>query len=140
MSNTFHLTEWGALKAGDVIRVWPPGTAFGDAVILGFDVDGNAKVSRPYVYASSVGTTMAEYPKELTPALREVLGMMCFELAPLAHGFRAAGYDIPEKVEAEQAFMLHWLIPFAIEHRERWRAAAGKELAKIAELVKARTT
>lgn len=66
--------------------------------------------------------------------------MTCFELGPLAHGFRAAGYDIPEKAEAEQAFMLHWLIPFALEHGDRWRAAAGKELAKIAELVKARTT
>lgn len=43
------------LKAGDVIRVFDG--AFSDAVILGFDAEGNAKVSRPYAYANSVGTT-----------------------------------------------------------------------------------
>lgn len=47
-----HSTQ---LHAGDVIRVFDG--AFSDAVILGFDAEGNAKVSRPYAYANSVGTT-----------------------------------------------------------------------------------
>lgn len=44
------------LHAGDVVRMNDFG-AFADSVILGFDGEGLAKVSRPYVYASSVGTT-----------------------------------------------------------------------------------
>lgn len=43
------------LRAGDVIRIFDG--AFSDAVILGFNVDGDAKVSRPYAYAGNVGTT-----------------------------------------------------------------------------------
>lgn len=43
-------------KAGDVVRAhgnW----AFPDAVIAGFDNKGNARLLRPYLYVSSVGTT-----------------------------------------------------------------------------------
>jgi hypothetical protein len=81
---------------------------------------------------------MAEYPKEMTPALREVLGMMCFEFIKLVQGFRAAGYEIKTRAEDEQAFMLHWLIPFALEHGDNWRQAAGVELSKIYEQAKAK--
>jgi|HubBroStandDraft_5_1064220.scaffolds.fasta_scaffold31999_3 hypothetical protein len=43
------------LHAGDVVRMndW---TAFADSVILGFNED-TVRLSRPYVYASGVGTT-----------------------------------------------------------------------------------
>lgn len=43
-----------AWKAGDVVRLgsWP----FADATVLGFNDDGYAKLARPYVYASSVGS------------------------------------------------------------------------------------
>ena len=51
----FHITESNGFKAGDVVRVFDG--PFGDAVILGFDEKGEAKVSRPYAYASCVGTT-----------------------------------------------------------------------------------
>lgn len=50
----FHHTEFNGFKAGDVVRVFDG--PFGDAVILGFDEKGEAKVSRPYAYASSTGT------------------------------------------------------------------------------------
>lgn len=62
---TFHHTEWKPTKdtgkdetfhAGDVIRLFDCG-AFGDAVILGFDDFGQVKLSRPYAYVSSAGTT-----------------------------------------------------------------------------------
>lgn len=43
------------LNAGDVIRVFDG--PFGDATILGFNEAGDALVSRPYAYASCVGTT-----------------------------------------------------------------------------------
>lgn len=48
---TFH--------AGDVVRsrlMDGNFSAFCDAVLLGFTEDGYAKLARPYVYASSVGT------------------------------------------------------------------------------------
>ena len=42
--------------AGDVIRLHTTGP-FMDAVILGFNDDGLALLSRPYAYASCTGTT-----------------------------------------------------------------------------------
>lgn len=56
---TFHLEQSGYWKVGDMARnknkdmLYP----FSDHVILGFSEDGYAKVSRPYVYASGIGTT-----------------------------------------------------------------------------------
>jgi hypothetical protein len=43
------------LRAGDVWKMtkW---NAFSDLVLLGFSADGYVKVSRPYLYASGVGT------------------------------------------------------------------------------------
>jgi hypothetical protein len=57
MRDSFHNeTDVGTtLRAGDVLRV--TSGAFPDAVILGFADNGNVKCSRPYAYASSVGTT-----------------------------------------------------------------------------------
>ncbi len=52
---SFHLTQSGFHRAGDVVRVFDG--AFGDAVILGFNDQGDAKVSRPYAYVSCAGTT-----------------------------------------------------------------------------------
>ena len=57
----------------------------------------------------------------------------------MAHGFRAAGYEIETSAEAEQAFMLHWLIPFALEHGSNWRRAAAEEMRKILDAAKAKT-
>lgn len=53
----YHLTESKdkQFHAGDVVRLGE--SAFMDAVILGFDDNDNAKISRPYAYVSSVGTT-----------------------------------------------------------------------------------
>ena len=73
-----------------------------------------------------------QYPKELTPALREVLGLMVFHTTPLAHAFRAAGHDIKRKTEDEQAFVLHWLIGLALEHGDGWRSKAADEIERMA--------
>lgn len=74
-----------------------------------------------------------DYPKEMTPALREVLGMMVFELSPIAHAFRAAGHGIKRRAEDEQAFVLHWLIGLALEHGDGWRAKAADEIERMAD-------
>jgi hypothetical protein len=75
-----------------------------------------------------------DYPKELTPALREVLGMMVFQLSPLAPALRAAGHDIKRKAEDEQAHVLHWLIGIVLEHGDDWRAKAEDEIERMAAL------
>lgn len=79
---------------------------------------------------------MSEYPKEMTPELREVLGLMVFTTGPIAHGFREAGEDIDCKVEAEQAFVLHWLIGLALQHGPAWRPIAAARLAEVVKQAK----
>lgn len=74
---------------------------------------------------------MAEYPKEMTPALREVLGQMIMTTCPIAHAMRVAGDVIPEKTEEEQAFVLHWMIGLVLEHGDNWRLVASAQLKDI---------
>jgi hypothetical protein len=46
------------LKAGHLIRPFgAESDGFSTMIILGFSDEGNAKVARPYAYASCVGTT-----------------------------------------------------------------------------------
>lgn len=75
-----------------------------------------------------------DYPKEMTPALREVLGKMVFELSPLAPALRAAGHDIKRKAEDEQAHVMHWLIGIALEHGDGWRQKAAEDIKRMAAL------
>lgn len=67
-------------------------------------------------------------PSEMTPAIREVLGMMIFTTGPIANGFRMAGCEIQKKAEEEQAFVLFWLLKHAIAHGDDWRKHAAEEL------------
>lgn len=82
------------------------------------------------------GSGLLEYPRDITPALHDILSMMVFELSPMAHAFRDAGFAIKERVEAEQAFILHWLIQTALEHGDNWRQVAGKRLGEIIDQAK----
>jgi hypothetical protein len=78
------------------------------------------------------------YPQEITPELRDVLGMMNFETCPIAHGFRDAGASIPRKVEEEQAYVLHWLIGHVLTAGPDWRKAAAIDLKAAADAIKAK--
>lgn len=79
------------------------------------------------------------YPVELTAELREVLGMPNFQRAPFAHAFRDAGRaEIERRAEAEQAFVLHWLIGIVLEHGADWRKVAGAELEPVIEEARAK--
>lgn len=96
--SSFHRTSYllnigtseQEIKAGDVLRVFEFGAPFGDAVILGFDDEGNAKLTRPYVYAHGVGTTGP------TP----LLGSEVYTLYPrdLAHYVRRYGILQRDKI------------------------------------------
>lgn len=68
------------------------------------------------------------YPDELTPELREVLGWMCFQCAPIAHAMQAAGMDIQRKAEDEQAHVLHWMVKLVLRHGANWRVEGSKDI------------
>src|SRR5690606_34390362 len=74
------------------------------------------------------------YPEELSPDLAFILGMPNFQCAPIAHALRAGGADIATRSEAEQAYVLHWLIKLAIDHPADWRKRVGDRLAEIAAI------
>lgn len=73
------------------------------------------------------------YPEELTPALREVLGMMLWHTTPIAHALRASGQAIARKVEDEQAVVLHWLTGIVLQHGDEWQKNAAIELRKLTD-------
>ena len=60
------------------------------------------------------------YPQTMTPALEHVLGVMNFRTCPIAHVFQKAGFAIPTKCEAEQAFVLDRMIRAVLTHGEGW--------------------
>lgn len=69
------------------------------------------------------------YPAILTEELKEALGMICFQCAPIAHVYRDAGLaDIPAKAEAEQAFVIDMLIRLVIGYGADWRMHAQEDL------------
>jgi hypothetical protein len=67
-------------------------------------------------------------PAALDADLAEILGMPNFQAAPIAHLFRDTGAAILPKAEAEQAFVLHWLLGLWFEHGAGFRLAAGEIL------------
>lgn len=75
-------------------------------------------------------------PTELTPVIKSVLGMMCFQIGHYAHVYQAAGFDIPKKAEEEQAFCLHrWLLA-ALEYGENWPRVVQEEIEDLAAKAK----
>jgi hypothetical protein len=71
---------------------------------------------------------LPSYPDELTPELRDVLSWPNFRCRPFAQLFRAAGYEIHNRPENEQAFVLHWLTKLVVHHGESWWAVALDEI------------
>lgn len=78
-------------------------------------------------------------PDQMTAAIGEVLGMMVFRSGPLAHIYRAAGFDIPRKCEDEQAFILHRFLPLAILHGDAWWDHSSRDIDVQMAKVKDRT-
>lgn len=74
-------------------------------------------------------------PTELTPTIKSVLGMMCFNISHYAHVYQAAGFNIPKKAEEEQAFCLHRWLGFALEHGDKWTDIANQELKDLREKI-----
>lgn len=74
---------------------------------------------------------MADYPKELTPALAEVLGQPNYLMHPIWMALREVGFAIKPRYEDELAAALHFLIPFALEHGLDWRSHAAVKLREL---------
>lgn len=75
-------------------------------------------------------------PAELTPPVRRILGMMLWETGPIAGALRAAGKQINNRAEDEQAAVLHWLLGFALEHGMDWQKPAAAALHKMTQGIK----
>jgi len=71
------------------------------------------------------------YPGHIPRALAEVLGQPPHELQVIWMALRHVGVEVPERYEGEVAAALHFLIPFAISHPDKWRAAAANELRRL---------
>ncbi len=68
------------------------------------------------------------FPPTLTAPLSEVLGLMCFKTGPVARILRSMGWTIRERVEDEQATVLHWLTCIALKEGDAWQAKAAEYL------------
>jgi hypothetical protein len=77
-------------------------------------------------------------PETLTPAVREVLGLMNFRTGPLAHVYQAAGHEIPKRCEDEQAFVLHRFLLLAIKHGADWHKASVADVDAALAVAKER--
>jgi hypothetical protein len=115
-----HVGEFFAAEARDAKHLMQSARSHLESTILRF-LETSAGVP-------AVQQEGKVYPTEITPALSEVLQLTIMSTAPVARFYRTCGYDIPRKVEAEQAFMLHRLIGFALEHGDKWREVATAEL------------
>lgn len=73
-----------------------------------------------------------EVPRALNADLMQILGRMCFACGGIAEVFRRSGQDIPRKAEAEQAFVIHWLLLKYAEHGSDWMAKGEQELKALA--------
>lgn len=60
--------------------------------------------------------------------LLAILGRSNFACAPIARLLRKAGRSIPEKAEAEQAHVIHWVLGLYLKHGAEWAEKGEAEL------------
>lgn len=65
---------------------------------------------------------------ELTDDVQWILGRPNFWCGPIAHRLVKLGHVIPAKAEAEQAYVLHWLLGLHEKHGALFREEADKIL------------
>src|SRR5690349_21135865 len=71
------------------------------------------------------------WPLELTPELADILGRQCFTFIKLAQLYRAAGFDIPHRAEAEQAYFIHKMLTAWFRHGAGWFDALTDDLREV---------
>src|SRR5262249_13820792 len=88
--------------------------------------------------SASDGPVRRLWPEALTPELHQVLGIPNFRCSPIAAAFRNAGATIAPRAEAQQAFVLHWLVGLALQHGSMWRSVAADKIDELVRAVKGR--
>ena len=75
-------------------------------------------------------TFPAELGDPLTSPIAQVLAEAYepWNLAAIGRAFRDNGIDLPRRVEAECAYVLHWLLKVALEHGPDWRERAQAQI------------
>jgi hypothetical protein len=86
-------------------------------------------------------------PAGLTPDLADILGLMCFHAAPIAHCYQALGrfVDIDGKplkhrIEQEQAFVIFRMLTHWSRDPGNWVDSWAAELDEIAVEARAKTS
>ena len=77
-------------------------------------------------------------PTELTPVLKSVLGIMCFQIGHFAQMYRQSGHEIIPKAEEEQAFCLHRFLCMALVHGGGWLTVANEEIDRMKKVLAAK--
>lgn len=67
-------------------------------------------------------------PTELTPVIKSVLGILCFQIGHFSEIYRQSGHEITCKAEEEQAFCLHRFLCMALVYGGGWLTVANKEI------------
>ncbi|BAK83941.1 hypothetical protein GLX_15290 [Komagataeibacter medellinensis NBRC 3288] len=75
-------------------------------------------------------------PDEMTPDIEAALGLICFQAAPYANAFRAAGAKIPHKAEAEQAYVIFKLLKGVLKLGDFEKASKALHDQAVASLGK----
>lgn len=85
------------------------------------------------------------WPKAVTPPLKRILGMMCFQIGKYAHAYRDAGEYLDSEgkklesaAEDEQAFILHRWLGYWFEHGDGWEAVAVADINRVAKIANER--
>lgn len=65
---------------------------------------------------------------EFTDDVQWILGRPNFWCGPIAHQLVKLGHKIAPKAEAEQAYVLHWLLGLHEKHGDRFRLEANNIL------------
>lgn len=68
-----------------------------------------------------------------TDAAQTVLGLPNFRTGPIAHVMRAGGAQIRAKCEAEQAWVIQWLLELVLEHGDEWGEVGQEQMAAARE-------
>lgn len=81
-----------------------------------------------------------QIPNDLNDDLREILGMVPWETGRIALAMRLDGTPVANKMEAEQAAVLHKLLAIYAEHGAGWRGAAAEWLKALMVRINAKPT
>lgn len=131
-SDDWNYTHGRPVVDGLTIECLPPDDAFNLFIARFEELTG-----QPCGISRIGSRPLKAWPDKLTPELRALLGLMCFQLGGPAHAYRNAGeYEgiegpLKGRAEDEQAFMLHKLLGFWFADPKAWAEKARDDLHRV---------